>query len=181
MIDFNSNIIYETNGGATFLNDSIKMLRKYKENAVSTVVCVVNNDDYTNHMTEICRKFRELQYIAHGMRNDVTLLFGCRIMCSKYNIQSVVDNIKNETYPLLNNQYCLIMFSKKVKKDEVLYCVNVLIENRVKPIICNVENYYYLRDINTISDIKRVGGLIHVGCNHIKMMKMLLRNLLLNY
>ncbi len=166
MIDIHTHIIFGVDDGAKSLEESIKIIKEEIEQGVTDIICTPH---YRIGMFETpsskCIANFEALVEEVKKRNMMVNLYLGREVYYNHNLLKSVEN-KLIDYRINNTNLILLEFSYINDPDieEIIYQFK---HRGYQVIIAHVERYQYIKDINTIYSLKRMGALIQVNASTI--------------
>ena len=182
--DIHCHLVHNVDDGAHDIDMSMEMLRNAYNQGVRHIVC-------TSHSWCDVKKYnRNINALKERVKKEninINLYAGCEIRCSCNYIDDIIDELNKGKLKTINDtDYVLVEFSPNEKKEEIVYCVNALLNEGYNPVIAHVERYVNLREnIGLICFLNDIGVLFQVNAYSIsgeqkKEVKDAARNLIQN-
>ncbi len=163
MIDIHTHIIPLVDDGSKSLEESLMLLRDSVEQGITDIICTPHhNVSYSSNLEKLQKRFEELKQKVSEVGIPIKLYLGQEIFVD----DDIKEKLKNKKVLTLNNsKYVLLEFDCSTQCDieEVVYELRTL---GYIPIIAHVERYPYV-DLQTVFDIRKIGGLIQVNADSI--------------
>lgn len=165
MIDIHTHVIYGVDDGAKTLEESIAIINEEIKQGVTDIICTPH---YRNRMFEarsekVLRHFEEVRAYVLNNKLPVTLYLGREI----YYGHSIIDFISHGHLGGLNEtNYILMEFSYTEDQNITEVCYNLKLKG-FKMIVAHIERYQYIKDLDTLYELKDLGALIQVNASTI--------------
>ncbi len=163
--DIHSHIIPFVDDGTSNYEDAVRMLKEETKNNVDKIILTphYHKSVFETSQGIIKFEFENLKKKINEENLNIKLYLGQEIYVSKrINIIDKLEN--NEVLTMNGTKYILVEFSTKDEYDvcELVYTLGL---RGYIPIIAHIERYPYLRELETIEEIKRLGGLLQINAS----------------
>ena len=165
MTDIHSHIIFNVDDGSSSLEESIKLIKYFKEVGFNNIIATphfIRNTEYSAENNEKLEKLAILKEAVKKHNIDINLYLGNEIYISEH----IDEDIKsNKIYTLNNTKY--ILFELPFH-NEILNLPDIVYELKMNgyiPILAHPERYDFLkRNYKEVDKLKEEGLLFQ--CNY---------------
>lgn len=152
--------------GAENMEMALAMVQRAREQGIIRIIATPHNGYF--HYQRRGRAetlFRKLEDAVVSVYPDIKLYLGCEIICREETMDAVLEGLALGNYPTMNDtNLVLTEFSKWVKAEEMLPCVEALVDAAYIPIIAHMERYEYLwNNMELVDQIRELGALIQIN------------------
>lgn len=147
MNDIHMHIIPGVDDGAWNQEMAEIMLYKAYFQGINKVIATPHSSAFESEedREKVQMNFKTLSRWAEEKLPEFKLYKGCEIYCSKYGISDILKKLRAGFLPTMNEtKYVLAEFSTHVTPEELLMCIERLIDNNYIPIIAHIERCKYL-------------------------------------
>lgn len=158
--DIHIHIIPNVDDGANNISTAYKMMQMLYEQGVRNIIATPHDYAYLYNAKQIHANSMTLQKIFPKIK----IHLGCEIFCKPHCMESVIYNLNHNIYPTMNNtQYVLVEFStRETDVQNVVYCVDKLLNNGYTPIIAHIERYKIFT-FDNMQMLKRIGCMLQTN------------------
>ena len=173
VVDIHTHILYGIDDGAKNFEMSLQLLNMEHTQGITKVFLTNHSYDMEYTYIDYNRKFEQLREIVQRKYSNLDIYKGCEILCFKNEMTNIINNIRNNIYPTMNEtQYVLIEFNPYDIDGirEIEYCLKYLLDKGYIPIIAHAERYgnSYDNPLENIIKIKELGCKIQINLYSIK-------------
>lgn len=154
MIDIHMHIIPSVDDGSANLGMSIELLNKAYKQGIKTIIATPHDYAFYSNRNKVQAHYLTLTKMFPKMK----IRLGCEIYCDWSLMEIIIDNLKSNVIPTMNNtKYVLIEFdTRETDIENVIYCVEKLLKNDYIPIIAHIERYKFF-SVQNMQTLKRKG------------------------
>lgn len=165
MIDIHMHVIPGVDDGAEDMMMARSLLSAAKDQNIYKIFATPHNSAFDHSTEETNTHFQNLIDQAAQFFPEVKLYPGCEVKCDMDHMDEILENIKSGKYPTLNGtNYVLIEFSRWVRPERTVPCVEAVINAGYVPIIAHMELYEYLnKHMELVEQFRKLGALIQVN------------------
>ena len=163
LIDIHMHVIPGVDDGSESVEESLEMLRMAHHEGTDIIIATPHSFAFA-WSPELPRKqFELLKEKAYEAQIPVQLFYGTEILCDRYSMEEILDNLHTGVYPTMNHtEYVLIEFSPYIDEDDAVYCTRLIKEAGYIPIIAHAERYRFM-NTRSAALLRRLGARIQIN------------------
>lgn len=165
MVDIHMHIIPEVDDGAWSMEMSDDMLCMSVTQGIRKIICTSHGFGFHEKGNFAKEQFEKLKELANEKYPEIDLYLGCEIACQKYNMDDILTKLKDGTYPsMCGTKYVLAEFRTNYSPEDIVYCLERLLEEGWTPVIAHIERYRKLHNEESVlRKLKDMGCLFQIN------------------
>ncbi len=166
MVDIHAHIIHGVDDGAQTLEQSIAIVEEEIDQGITDIICTphyrLGMFDTTN--IKCLEHFNMLVEEVNKRKLPVNLYFGREL----YYNRNIIKTLQKEQYGYkINNTNLILLEFSYIDDPDIEEIIYQFKHKGYKVIIAHIERYQYLKDINLVYQLKKMGALIQINASTI--------------
>ena len=163
LTDTDMHIVPGIDDGAATMEEALEMVEAAVAQGVNTILVTPHSEAFDRDADMVKRGFEKLKKAVADKGLPVFLYPGCEVLCSEFTVDKCIRKLRSGRYPTLSEtDHILLEFDPEADSaDEVIYCIDELMEAGYKPILAHVERYRFT-DVLSVTDLRDRGAKIQI-------------------